>query len=191
MQSLTDIISRSVDVLLEGGTLLYPTDTIWGVGCDATNAAAVEKIYALKQRDHSKSMLILCADLAMVEQYVAAVDKQIACLLEGAGRATTVIMPIQHPGLAPNLQASDGTIGVRIPHMDFCLKLLRQFGRPIVSTSANLSGQPSPSAYSDINDALKTMVDYAIPPEYGNVSGGKASRIVKINCDGTLTVLRG
>ncbi len=182
-----DIVVAS---LMDGKTLLYPTDTIWGIGCDATNAAAVEKIYALKQRDHSKSMLVLCADIGMVERFVAPVDDTVRHLLLDGERPTTVILPLSRGLLAPNLTAADGTIGVRIPRMAFCLSLLKEFGRPIVSTSANLSGQPSPSCFADISDALLEAVDCCVPSRYEEHTGSVSSRILKPQPDGTIAVLR-
>lgn len=184
------IIEKCCHKLSCGATLLYPTDTIWGIGCDATNAAAVEKIYSLKQRDHSKSMLILCADVDMVERYVSSVDDNVRELLLGSSRPTTVIMPLCKSLLAENLSASDGTIGVRIPRMNFCQQLLRTFGRPIVSTSANLSGRPSPASYVDIDEELKKRVDFCVPPAYEEKTAGQSSRIVKLLSDGKLLVIR-
>lgn len=175
-----DVINSAVAALNGGGTLLYPTDTIWGIGCDATNTAAVEKIYALKQRDHSKSMLILCEDIAMVERFVGRVGEEVATLLLSSDRPTTVIMPSTLDVLAGNLVAADGTIGVRIPNMLFCQGLLHAFGRPIVSTSANLSGQPSPKCYSDIGADLLRRVDYCVPSSLEVPTDGKGSRILKL-----------
>lgn len=183
-------IDVAIQTLNNGGTLLYPTDTIWGLGCDATQPSAVEKIYAIKRRDHSKSMLILCGDMAMVEHFVGMPAEEAARLLVDPSRPTTVIMPLQQHLLASNLAASDGTIGVRIPRNDFCHALLARFGRPIVSTSANFSGRRSPAGYADIEEALKRAVDYAMPPECGTLSGGMASRIVKVMSDGSISVLR-
>lgn len=183
---LKDIVNNAVGVLVGGGTLLYPTDTIWGVGCDATNAEAVEKIYALKQRDHSKSMLILCEDLGMVERYVGRVGEEVAALLGAAGlshhheRPTTVIMPMTRELLAGNLAAADGSIGVRIPQMEFCQELLHALGKPLVSTSANLSGRPSPKSFGDIDEELLHRVDYCIPACMEHPGDGLGSRIVKV-----------
>ena len=202
-----DIVLSAVTVLEDGGTMLYPTDTIWGIGCDATNAVAVEKIYAIKQRDHSKSMLILCEDLAMVEHFVGRIGEDAAKLLLASDRPTTVILPLTIPqeksldniqntkykiqnSIATNLVALDGTIGVRIPRMDFCQQLLHELGRPVVSTSANFSGSPSPSSFAEIDDALKQRVDYCVPPEYELSSDGRGSRIVKVDTLGRITVIR-
>lgn len=184
------IIGICCSQLHYGGTLLYPTDTIWGLGCDATNSAAVEKIYAIKRRDHAKSMLVLCADLDMVARFVADVDASVREMLLGTDRPTTVIMPLQHDLLAGNLAASDGTVGVRIPRMDFCQSLLRRFGKPVVSTSANLSGQPSPSSFSEISPVLIQSVDYCVPEACQMSGSPMPSRIVKLQPDGSFLTLR-
>ena len=190
MSSQNAVILEAVTALEKGGTLLYPTDTIWGIGCDATNATAVEKIYALKQRDHSKSMLVLCADVDMVSRYVSPVCDGIRDLLLCCERPTTVVMPLKTNLLAGNLTASDGTIGVRIPQMDFCRQMLQLFGKPVVSTSANLSGRPSPASFTDIDNALIQSVDYCVPRGYEESTGRSSSRIVKLSADGTIVVIR-
>lgn len=185
-----DVLDAVVATLTNGDTLLYPTDTIWGIGCDAANADAVEKIYDLKQRDHSKSMLILCSDIAMVERFVGPVGERVGELLNASERPTTVIMPLCHNMLADNLAAADGTIGVRIPKMDFCQQMLRHFGHPVVSTSANLSGHPSPASYAEIDEVLKRRVGFCVPLEYEEKTAGQSSRIVKLLSDGSISVIR-
>lgn len=185
------LLKTALDALRNGETLLYPTDTIWGIGCDATDATAVERIYALKERDHSKSMLVLCADLAMVEAFVGTVGEACAHLLLHSDRPTTVILPLQSHRLADNLAAADGTLGVRIPKMAFCQQLLHAFGKPVVSTSANFSGTPSPTGYADIDEALKARVDCCLPDnEAFHHSATGSSRIVKINATGEMMIIR-
>lgn len=200
------MILSALQTLRAGGTLIYPTDTIWGIGCDATNSNAVEKIYQIKERDHSKSMLILCADEAMLRQYIPNPTPEALDLLLHSDRPTTVIFPnvLQLnkgtvPNLVPeeeyflanNLLAADGSIGVRIPHMNFCQELLRAFGRPIVSTSANLSGHPSPTSYENIEKELIQRVDYCVPnsPNFAS-SCTNGSRIVKLTDDNEIIVIR-
>ena len=178
-----------LNTLHQGGTILYPTDTIWGIGCDASNADAIEKIYQIKQRDHSKSMLILCAGKAqaMLQEWESLLQPYFS------GRPTTFIIPAEKLPfrLAENLLAADGTIGIRFPQHDFCQKLLNAFGKPIVSTSANFSGEPSPQHYEDISDKLKSKIDYCVPPlpefESGEING---SRILKILPEGGVQVIR-
>lgn len=184
------IIEKTLACLREGGVILYPTDTIWGIGCDASNAEAVEKIYAIKRREHSKSMLIL-ADRDTFRTNNADIDR----LLLDPTRPTTVIMPVallpEGITLAANMPASDGTIGVRLPQHDFCLKMIRGLGQPIVSTSANFSGQPSPTRYEEIAEELKSTVDYCVPNSAETAAGGSCgSKIVKVEENGDITVIR-
>lgn len=183
------IIEQALQVLQNGGILIYPTDTIWGLGCDATNVAAIEKIYSIKKRDAAKSMLILCSDMKQVKNYVVSFPKAAEELLLRAQRPTTIIYP-QACNLPDILVANDGSIGIRIPDMEFCSELLRRFGKPIVSTSANFSGMPSPVGYNKISKKLKEAVDYVVPnlPEFAGSATG--SRILKIEADGSITTIR-
>jgi L-threonylcarbamoyladenylate synthase len=190
MNAINDMIFSTVSALESGGIILYPTDTIWGIGCDATKGDAVEKIYSIKHRDHSKSMLILCANLAMVERYVGRVEGAAKSLLLDSERPTTVILPVEGEGLADNLIASDGTIGVRVPRMDFCQRLLQSFGKPIVSTSANFSGSTSPASFADIDSALAAAVDFVVPQKYELSEQTSSSRIVKMTSSGQIVVIR-
>lgn len=190
MNAINDMIFSTVSALDSGGIILYPTDTIWGIGCDATKGDAVEKIYSIKHRDHSKSMLILCANLAMVERYVGRVEGAAKSLLLDSERPTTVILPVEGGELADNLIASDGTIGVRVPRMDFCQRLLQSFGKPIVSTSANFSGSTSPASFADIDSALAAAVDFVVPQKYELSEQTSSSRIVKMASDGQIVVIR-
>ena len=182
------LIATALSALRQDLTLLYPTDTIWGIGCDATNPDAVERIYAIKESDHSKSMLIL----ATKEMLSTNIPNKIFQLLFSA-RPTTIVLPIDMLAIpiAHNLPASDGTVGVRIPQFDFCQQLLQQLGKPIVSTSANLSGQPSPICYDDISPLLMQRIDCCLPdhPAFHHSPTG-SSRIIKLLPDGTLTTLR-
>lgn len=184
-------IDNTVEALCAGLTVLYPTDTIWGVGCDATQPSAVEAVYALKRRDPHKSMLVLAAP----EWLEGMAYNEAARMLLGNGRPTTVVMPVTElpfgSMIAANLPADDGTVGVRLPiGSDFCINLLRQFGRPIVSTSANFSGQPSPATYADIDPELIKAVGYAVPSSAGACGAGRTSRILRVNPDGSITTLR-
>jgi L-threonylcarbamoyladenylate synthase len=154
-------IENCLNVLRNGGLILYPTDTIWGIGCDATNAEAVEKIYAVKERPSNKSLIILVADEREVLQYVANPDLQVFDYLENAGKPTTVIYE-NAIGLADNLVGEDGSIAIRIVKDEFCRHLIKRFRKPIVSTSANFSDQPSPKNFRDIDDQLKNAVDYVV-----------------------------
>ena len=181
---MEDIVRQTVEVLQRGGTILYPTDTIWGVGCDARNTIAVEKLYDIKERDRSRSMLVLVRDSEFGIR---------SC----EGRPTTYVLPraIWHDkmrlAVADNLPAEDGSLGVRVPRHAFCQEVLRRLGAPLVSTSANLSGRPSPLSYDEIEEALKLRVDYCVPPlpSFGSHES-RGSRIVKIEPDGSETVIR-
>ena len=185
----TQLLHTALAALREGMTLLYPTDTIWGIGCDAANADAIERIYAIKQRDYSKSMLIL-ANEQMLAPHIPSEARQ---LLLHSPRPTTVILPVDMLAvpIADNLPAADGTIGVRIPQFHFCQQLLHELGSPLVSTSANLSGQPSPTTYADIAPALKQRIDLCLPdhPAFHHAPTG-SSRILRLNPDGSVTTLR-
>lgn len=183
---MEQIINRTVEALRRGKTILYPTDTIWGIGCDARDAAAVERLYSIKERDHSKSMLVLIG------------NQVVQNILNTLGdRPTTFILPRSvwqgemHLQVADNLAAADGTLGVRVPQHRFCQDVICRLGAPLVSTSANLSGRPSPANYNDIEKALIDRVDYCVPPLAELLSSEtRGSRIVKINPDGSQTVLR-
>ena len=182
-------VNTALAALRQGHTLLYPTDTIWGIGCDATNADAVERIYAIKQRDHSKSMLILATEQMLTPDTPA----EALQLLLRSPRPTTVILPASMLAvpIAHNLPAADGTVGVRIPQFDFCQQLLHELGCPLVSTSANLSGYPSPATYADIDPTLKQRIDCCLPdhPSFHHPTIAP-SRIIKVMLDGTLATLR-
>lgn len=184
------LIDKALDCLTRGDVILYPTDTIWGIGCMASDADAVEKIYSIKRRDHSKSMLIL-ADRTSFRTG----NKEIDSLLLDSSRPTTVIMPTHllpsYITLASNLPADDGTIGVRLPNHYFCQELISRLAQPIVSTSANFSGFPSPTCYEEISDELKSAVDYCVPNTPNTASGGTSgSKIVKVEPDGSTTIIR-
>lgn len=183
-------IDATLQHLQQGETILYPTDTIWGIGCDATCSPAIEQLYAIKQRDHHKSMLILCANEAMVLRYVPSATEAMLRLCTESDRPTTVIFP-QAQGLPANLLASDGSIGIRIPKHEFCHQLLLLLDHPIVSTSANLSGHPSPATYADIEPTLFKHIGYAVPNlPFFTQSTHVGSRILKVEANGIVTTLR-
>lgn len=180
-------IENALNVLRAGQILLYPTDTVWGIGCDATDKEAVKNVYKLKQRDDSKALICLACDLEMVLEYVQ-VPKAAREVLDGAQRPTTLIY--NHPkGLAPNLVADDDTVAIRIASDPFCQELIRQFGKPIVSTSANPAGAPTPNCFNDIDEAILKGVDYIV-----NLSQDRRmdtpSRILQVEEDESLRVIR-
>ncbi len=182
-------IQNVLKVLKKGGTILYPTDTIWGIGCDATNAKAVEKVYRIKERMLEKSMIILVKDLEMLTHYVREVPEIAEELLASVMDPLTIIYPGAR-NLPKNVLADDGSIAIRIPKHDFCQELLGAFGKPVTSTSANVSGAPSPYSFGGILEPIKQSVDYIVPVRHQSISKIKPSTIVKIDEYGELRVLR-
>jgi Sua5/YciO/YrdC/YwlC family protein len=182
-------VETSLKVLQSGGLILYPTDTIWGIGCDATNEQAVDKIYSLKQRPETKSMIVLLADEKELLQYVAHVDLQVFDYLKKAKKPTTVIYE-GAIGLAPNVINTDGTVAIRIVKESFCKHLIKRLRKPIVSTSANISGDPSPATFKDISPAIWQGVDYIVQYRQNDQTVHAPSAIIKWNRNGTVTVIR-
>ncbi len=174
--------------LKRGGIILYPTDTVWGLGCDATNADAIDKINALKGRDNSKSLICLVSDFKMLQQYVEEVPEAAYSVLKYANKPTTVIYdnPIR---VADNIIAPDNTLGIRVVRNAFLSRLLRRYKKPIVSTSANFSGQPTPKKFEEIDPKLIELVDY-VSKAPNESKKAKASAIVKITADARVTIIR-
>lgn len=158
-------VTEAVRILREGGVILYPTDTVWGIGCDATNAEAVERIYRLKRSENKKSMLVLCATPDMVVRYVHKAPGIAFEVQELATKPLTLILP-GASGVAANLIPEEGTLGVRIPDHAFCQAMLRKLGRPIVSTSANISGEDTPRNLAEISREIIDGVDYVVNPKF-------------------------
>lgn len=182
-------IEGCLKVLREGGLILYPTDTIWGIGCDASNAEAVNRIYQLKQRPESKSMIILLATEKDLLQYIAHPDPGVFNFLGAVQKPTTVVYP-GAIGIANNLVSPDGSIGIRITKDVFCRHLVKRLRKPLVSTSANISGEPSPAFFNDISPTIKSGVDYIVEYRQNDNTPHQPSSVVKWNKDGTHTVLR-
>ena len=181
-------IEACLKALKSGGLILYPTDTVWGIGCDATNAAAIEKVYELKKRPDEKALIVLVADEREVLQYVAGPDLQVFTYLEEQTKPTTVIYE-GAIGLADNLVAKDGSIAIRICNEIFCRHLIKRFRKPIVSTSANIAGQPAPGNFSVISDEIKTGVDHIVNYRRGDEAVAEPSAIIKWE-NGHITVIR-
>lgn len=186
---MQDDIRKACEVLSKGGIILYPTDTIWGIGCDATNEEAVKRIYELKQRDDSKSMLVLLDNPARLQTYVQDVPDIAWDLIELADKPLTIIYE-GAKNLAANLIASDGSIGIRITGEVFSRELCKQFRKPIVSTSANVSGEKSPSRFSQIRSDIKNGVDYIVTYRQKDQSEAQPSGIVKLGKNGTIHIIR-
>ena len=184
-----DEVQACVNVLQKGGLILYPTDTIWGIGCDAANEEAVKKIFDIKKREAGKSLLILALDINMIDRYVQDLPDIAEELFEASDAPLTIILPDSR-NLAEGLAADDNSIGIRIPDDPFCQEMLRRFRRPIVSTSANFSGEPSPSCFGDISQDLIDKMDHVANWRQEEGPGNPASSIIKINADGTFKVIR-
>lgn len=174
---------------VKGEIILYPTDTIWGIGCDASNKKAVDKIYAIKNRMESKSMIILLSDFEQLKEYVKDVPPIAADLIRYIEKPLTIIYD-GAKNLASNLIADDGTIAIRIVKHDFCRELIQRLGKPLVSTSANLSGDPSPQFFAHIKDHIKTNVDYIVNLEQHSKIANKPSTIIKLEKSGKYIVIR-
>jgi L-threonylcarbamoyladenylate synthase len=188
MNNFSNDIESCLEVLREGGLILYPTDTVWGIGCDATNASAVEKIFALKKRPDQKAMIALVADERDILQYVAAADLAVFDFLEQMIKPTTVIYD-GAIGFAENLVAADGSIGIRICNEPFCRQLIKRFRKPIVSTSANFSGEPTASLFKEISEAIKAGVDYVVNYRQDDTTVAAPSSVIKWE-NGSVRVLR-
>jgi L-threonylcarbamoyladenylate synthase len=182
-------IDSCLSTLKSGGLILYPTDTIWGIGCDATNEEAIEKVYAIKERPSGKSLIILVADEREILQYVANPDLRVFDYLEQDERPTTVIYE-NAIGLAENILSEDGSVAIRIVKDEFCRHLIKRFRKPIVSTSANLSGEPSPSNFQDISDHIRRRVDYIVKYRQDDNKLKTSSTIIEWK-DGKPNILRG
>lgn len=193
-------IQKALEVLRKGGIILYPTDTVWGIGCDATDPEAVAKIYAIKRREDSKSLVLLASDMDMICRYVKEIPEMAVQLVEVNDKPMTIIYPDAIAGsqsdkasrncLAYNTVAEDGTVGIRVPMMEFCQQLVSRFGRPIVSTSANISGEATPKKYAEILQEIKDAVDHIVDPSLEKGSTGQSSSIIKVGLDYSIEIIR-
>ena len=177
-----------IKTLKENGLILYPTDTVWGIGCDATNPEAVKKVYELKKRHDTKALVCLVADLDMLKSYVKSIPDKAQEIIESAKQPTTIIFnsPL---GFADNLIAADQTIAIRIPNSEFCIDLIKSFKKPIVSTSANISGESTPKCFEEISDHILKGVDYVVNLQ-NEKKNAKPSSIIRLEKDGTITTIR-
>lgn len=199
-------IQKALEVLRGGGVILYPTDTVWGIGCDATDPKAVAKVYAIKRRDDSKSLVLLASDMDMICRYIQEVPEMAVQLVEVNDKPMTIIYPGAVAGprpvspdalpkpdrhcLAFNTVAEDGSVGIRIPMMDFCQQLVARLGRPLVSTSANISGEPAPKKFSEIRDKIRNSVDHVVDPSFEKGATGQSSSIIKVGLDYSVEIIR-
>jgi len=182
-------IKKSLEILRGGGIILYPTDTIWGIGCDATNEKAVEKIFNVKKRDDSKSMIILIANESMLQAYIERVPEQAWELIEYSSKPLTLVL-LGARNVAKNLIASDGSIGIRITKDEFCKRLIEKLRKPIVSTSANISGEPSPQNFLEISETIKTNVDYIVNLHRDENEKKFPSQIIQLGENAEIKILR-
>lgn len=182
-------LQEALQVLKKGGTILYPTDTIWGIGCDATNEQAVKKVFHIKERVQKKSLIILVDSLETLGKYVVSVPPVTLDLMQSIHDPLTIIYP-RAKNLAPNVIAEDQSIAIRIPKDDFCQALLKAFGKPITSTSANLSGMPNPLFFSQISPEIINAVDYVVKDSRTSISHPRASSIIRIHDNGDIQIIR-
>lgn len=198
---MKEAIQAALEVLRNGGVILYPTDTVWGIGCDATDPEAVAKIYSIKKREDSKSLVLLASDMDMICRYVKEVPEMAIQLVEVNDKPMTIIYPgaiagekdvmkVDRRALAFNTVADDGTVGIRIPMMDFCQQLVSRLGRPIVSTSANISGEATPKKYAEISEEIKSAVDHTVDPSLEKGATGQSSSIIKVGLDYSIEIIR-
>ena len=182
-------IQKALEILRKGGTILYPTDTVWGIGCDARNKDAVAKIFKIKQRDHYKSMVVLVCDETMINRHVKEVPEVVWELLESAEEPLTIIYPDGRM-LAEKLIAADGSIGMRLVKDEFVNTLIQKFGKPIVSTSANRSGESSPASFNEIESNILNNVDYIVNLRKHEKNNTKPSAIIKVALNGEIKIIR-
>lgn len=186
---LQDEIKKAVEVMRQGGVILYPTDTVWGIGCDATNPEAVKRVYEIKKRADSKALICLVDSDARLSRYVRNVADVTWDIIEMAEKPLTIIFD-QAVGLAPNLLGEDGSVGIRVTKEEFSKELCFRFQKPIVSTSANISGEPTAQTFDEISDEIKNAVDYVVKYNRQCKEKHKPSSIIKINANGKFQIIR-
>ena len=188
MEKFDQEVQKALEVMKKGGIILYPTDTVWGIGCDATNADAIDKIYELKKREETKALICLVNNFKMLEQYVEEVPEMAYDILKYSKKPTTIIYdkPIR---IADNLVGEEDTLGIRVVRERFCSELIKKMRRPLVSTSANISGQPTPESYDQITPQILKGVDYVVNLQRSKKSP-RPSAIIKLSNDGQVSVIR-
>ena len=182
-------VDAAVKALKAGDVILYPTDTVWGLGCDATNDNAIQRIFDLKKRDDAKSVIILVSDADMLARYVRQIPPMAMDLLEINDKPMTIIYP-EGVGLSSKVIAEDGSVAIRIPQNEFCVEMIRALGKPIVSTSANISGEETPSCFAEINAEILDGAEHIVEPSLEEGSTGLSSQIIKIGLGGEVKVIR-
>lgn len=187
--TLEQDIANAIEVLKRGGVILYPTDTIWGLGCDATRSEAVRRIYEIKRRADSKALIVLTDSVKQLERYVEEVPEVAYELIDAAVKPLTIVYD-KGINLAPELLAEDGSVAVRITSEQVSSGLCRALHRPLVSTSANISGQPAAPSYIDIPDEIKSAVDYIMESRRSERIEASPSSVIKLGCNGVIKILR-
>jgi L-threonylcarbamoyladenylate synthase len=182
-------LKNSLSVLKQGGIIVYPTDTVWGIGCDATNNTAVEKIFRIKTRETSKSLIILVDGIGMLERYVKTIPQTASELTSVSDSPLTIIYP-DGKNLAAGICGEDGSVGIRICNEPFCNELITRFRRPLVSTSANISGKPSPALFREITGEIFSQVDYVVKYRQNDRQKHSPSPVIQIDKNGALKILR-
>ena len=188
-EAMLSDIKEAVAVLKRGGVIIYPTDTVWGLGCDATNAEAVEKIYRIKRRNHAKALITLVDGLPMLERTVEGIPDVAYELIDCSDKPISIIYD-RGIGVAPNLTAEDGTLAVRVSKDEFSRELCRRFGRPVVSTSANESGAPTPRNFREISSDILASADYVCRTRRDDEVPHRSSTIIRLSKDGTFKIIR-
>lgn len=185
---MQEIVLDCIQTLKRGGLILYPTDTVWGIGCDASNADAIDKLFALKQRATSKSMICLVHDFKMLQQYVEEIPEMAYDILKYSDKPTTIVYP-NAIRVAENVIAEDGSLGIRVVRDGFVGALIKKYKKPIVSTSANISGKTTPESFAKIEEIIKLSVDFIVP-QYLEEKNTKPSTVIKLEMDGKVQILR-
>jgi L-threonylcarbamoyladenylate synthase len=188
-EKLSEEVNRAIDVIKRGGVILYPTDTVWGIGCDASNPEAVKKVFEIKQRADNKALIVLVGSANDVAKYVQEMPDIAYDLIEFSERPLTIVYD-KGFGLAPALLGEDGSVGIRVTSEKFSSELCRKLRRPLVSTSANISGQPTPAIFSEISQEIKDAVDYVVDYRRDDASKSQPSTVMKLSAGGVFTILR-
>ena len=186
---LQDEVKKAIEVMKNGGVILYPTDTVWGIGCDATNAEAVKRVYEIKKREDSKALICLVDSPDRLSRYVRNVPDVVWDMIDLSTKPLTIIYE-NATGLAPNLLAEDGSVGIRVTSEEFSKALCFRFQKPIVSTSANISGEPTARTFDEISDEIKEAVDYVVRYNQRCKEKHQPSSIVKVKANGEFTIVR-
>lgn len=187
--SIDEDIKLACETLKKGGIILYPTDTVWGIGCDATRSDAVKRIFTIKHRADNKALIVMIGDERNLDRYVDDVPEIAYELSELSDRPITIVYD-KGRNLAPELLGEDGSVGIRVSHEEFSKRLCNAYRRPIVSTSANVSGAPTPVSFNEISNEIKSQVDYIVTHRRDDKTKRKPSSVIKLSCDGTIKIIR-